>query len=206
MKYLFFSFCLFLSHVGHSQFLKGLKVGANYSRIQVNELSDGSTVSEGDAFLGYHAGILLRFHIGPLYIQPEAIFTSAGGEILVTPPSNQVVPDPYALEITYNKIDVPIMVGIRFAKTFRIQGGPVGSYFLTAEQENTATGAVLDILENYEHYTLGYQVGIGFDLGKYFIIDLRYEDNLSRYGDQVGIFKTDLRNNQILLSVGLILR
>lgn len=204
MKYLLITFGLLLSHTSFCQFVKGIKAGLSSSKIEVNEIIDGSIFKSSDAVLGYHAGIFGRIYMGPLFIQPEALFTSSGGKILVTPPSNQMTPpNPYTLEITYNKIDVPLLLGIRIAKFFRIQAGPTGSYLLSAEQKNTATGATLEILDHYKQFNIAYQAGLGLDIEN-FVIDIRYEDNLSEFGDQIYGFNTDQRNTQFLLSIGMI--
>lgn len=206
MKYLILFLGLIISHAGYGQFLTGIKAGLSSSRIEVDEIINGSVFKTGDAILGYHAGLFGRYNLGAIYLQPEAVFTSSGGEILVTPPSNQMAPpSPYTLEISYNKIDIPLLLGIRFARFFRIQAGPTGSILLSAEQTNNATGATMDILENYKQLTIAYQAGFGLDVGK-FIIDLKYEDNLSDFGDQIGGFNTDQRNSQILLSLGYIFK
>ncbi|CAN5600737.1 hypothetical protein BH23BAC1_BH23BAC1_09100 [soil metagenome] len=204
MRYFIVLVGLFISHTCFAQFVKGIKAGLSSSRIEVDEIINGSAFRTGDAILGYHAGLFGRYYLGALYIQPEAVFTTSGGEIEVTPPSNQMAPpSPYTLEISYNKIDIPLLLGIRFARFFRVQAGPTGSILLAAEQKNNATGATMDILDNYKQLTIAYQAGFGVDFGK-LVVDLKYEDNLSDFGDQVGGFNTDQRNSQILLSLGYI--
>jgi len=71
-----------------------------------------------------------------LCIQPKAVFTSSGGIIKITPPKDvSAVPNPHNLEMSNNKIDISILIGIRFAKLLRVQAGPTGSYLLSADQK-----------------------------------------------------------------------
>jgi hypothetical protein len=59
--------------------------------------------------------------------------------------------------------------------------------------------------EKFNTATVGYQAGIGLDAGR-LIVDLKYEGNLSEWDDEVSFFgesfSTDLRNTQIILSLG----
>ncbi|WP_373495477.1 porin family protein [Aquiflexum sp.] len=204
MRYLLIIVGLIIFQPGYGQLSKGIKAGLSASTIEINEIRDGSVFKGGESVTGYHAGVFARHNMGMFFIQPEIIFTSSGGKINVTPPQNSTtMPNPYDLEITYNKIDVPILVGIKIANLIRFQAGPTGSYLLSSEQKNSATGAITDVLANYNQFSVAYQAGVGLDLDK-FTLDLRFEDNLSDFGDKVGNFNTDQRNKQFLLSIGMI--
>ncbi len=204
MRYLLILVGLIIIQPSYGQFSKGIKAGLSASKIEINEIRDGSVFKGGESVTGYHAGVFGRYTMGMLFIQPEAIFTSSGGKINVIPPENPMaISNPYDLEISYNKIDVPILVGIRIANFLRIQAGPTGSYLLSSEQKNSATGAITDILANYNQFSVAYQAGVGLDIGK-LTLDLRYEDNLSDFGDKIGNLNTDQRNQQYLLSIGML--
>lgn len=204
MKFLLIIVGLTIFQPSYGQLIKGIKAGLSASKIEINEIRDGSLFKGGESVTGYHAGVFARQKMGMFFIQPELIFTSSGGKINVTPPpSSTTMPNPYDLEITYNKIDVPILLGIKIANFIRIQAGPTGSYLLSSEEKNSATGAITDILANYNQFSVAYQAGVGLDIGR-FTLDLRYEDNLSDFGDKIGNFNTDQRNQQYLLSIGMI--
>ena len=204
MKYLLFLLGFIIFQPSYSQLSKGIKVGMSASNIIVNENIDGSLFRGGESVTGYHVGVLARYKLGVFFIQPEALFTSSGGKINITPPQDvSVVPSPYNLEISYNKIDVPLLVGMRLVKLLRVQAGPTGSYLLSADQTNSASGAVSDIIANYKQFSIGYQAGVGLDLGK-LMLDLRYEDNAGKFRHKIGSFSTDQRNRQYLLSIGML--
>ena len=153
---------------------------------------DGETLSSGDATAGFHAGAFARISLGGIYIQPEALFTQAGGKIEL---DNGVFKD--IKEIEFNKLDVPVMVGKKFAGIFRLQAGPTVSILLDAEAE----GIEEEIKSGYENATIGYQAGLGVDLWN-LIVDVKYEGNLSAFGNSILGFDTDQRNNQWIVSVG----
>ncbi len=193
-------FALFFCSVSYAQFFSiGPRVGVSSSKLEIRD--NVQDVKEGDASFGFHAGLFARFSLSSLYIQPEVLFTSNGGEIEFEDGSgvgNQII------EYDYNKLDVPVMIGFKFAKFFRLQAGPVASLLLKADAKEG--GVTEDVKNNYNNATVGYQAGIGLDIGS-LILDLKYEGNLSSFGDDIRVggntFNTDLRHNQWLLSLGI---
>lgn len=191
--------------VTSAQFLRlGPKVGISSSKVQVDERFsyEGDQVSyeTGDAVLGFHIGMFGRVSIASFSIQPELLFTSAGGKIVVTEEGETSD----MRELKYNKVDFPIMVAKSFGKNFRIQVGPSFSFLLSDDARNVDLRDELS--QNYKDATVGYQAGIGLDLGD-LSIDLKYEGNLSKFGNSVTFggesFNTDMRTSQFILSVGL---
>jgi opacity protein-like surface antigen len=77
---------------------------------------------------------------------------------------------------------------------------------LLSDNIHNSTSTVSDVKENYQKATVGYQAGVGIDLGKTVIIDLKYEGNLGKFANSVNIgnqtFNTDLRSSQWILSMG----
>jgi len=194
-------------HAAQAQFFQiGLKGGVSSSKAQVDEAFsiDGGTFKyeTGKAKLGWHIGLYTRIQISKLYIQPELLFSSTGGEIEVT---GDGISTPELAEIDLNKLDVPVMVGFFLTKSFRIFAGPTFSYLISDDIKGT--DLISDIKQNYNSATIGYQAGLGFDISR-ITLDLKYEGNLSKLGDSVTIpginetFSTDLRNSQFIASVG----
>lgn len=181
-------------------FMIGPRLGISSSKVKIDEVKNSvNSVEEGDAHFGFHAGLFARVTLSSIYIQPEVLFTNNGGEIKFDDGAgNKIVK-----EYEFNKLDVPVMVGFKITDFFRIQAGPVASLLLKADAKEG--GVKEDVKSNYNNATLGYQAGIGLDIGS-ILIDLKYEGNLSKLGDDVEIanttFNTDMRNNQWLLSIG----
>ena len=185
---------LLMINITYGQFTLGPRVGLSASTVEFDPFAlNGETVSSGSATAGFHAGVFTRITLGLLYIQPEALFTQSGGEIEL---SENGVND--IREIEFNKLDFPVMVGTKFLKIFRIQAGPTLSMLLDADIE----GIEDDIKSGYNDATIGYQAGVGVDLWN-LVIDVKYEGNLSSFGDELFGFPTDQHNNQWIASVGI---
>ena len=152
-------------------------------------------VQEGDAEFGYQFGLFARFKLLGLYVQPEVLFTDTQSTISV----DQGGVDPNTVKLGFNKIDIPIMLGYKFGPV-RVNAGPSFSFLTDAEQEGL-TGAAQDVKDNYEDFTVGYQAGVGIDLLR-FIFDLKYEGNLSTFGESIGGFQTDQRQSQWIFGIG----
>ena len=185
-------FTLLIINQSYGQFTLGPRFGLSSSKLDFTSITGtDETISSGDATVGFHAGIFTRFNLGPVYIQPEALFTQSGGEIRLDGFSEDI------REIEFNKLDIPVMVGMKFARFLRVQAGPTLSILLDAK----ANGLDEEIKSGYESSTIGYQAGVGVDFWN-LIVDLKYEGNLSTFGNELFGFQTDQRNNQWIVSVG----
>ncbi|MFC2123409.1 porin family protein [Bacteroidota bacterium] len=190
-------------------FMLGLKGGVSSSTIQIDkafDLDQGGKINfqTGDAVLGWHAGLFSRISLGGLYIQPEALLTNTGGEIIISEDGSVAMPD--IANISLFKLDVPVMLGYKFGDTFRLYAGP--AYSMIIKEKTTSESSFAEQLKHsYSKGTLGYQAGLGFDISK-LLIDLKYENNLSALGESVTdpitgtTFNTDSRNAQLILSLG----
>ena len=183
----------------------GLRVGVNSSQVNADDLT--GTVSPtrkveveavDDAEFGYHLGLYSRLKIPiiGIYIQPEFLFTSAGGAFRTTVVENNVVVDRSTKDIKFSRIDIPIGIGYKFGPA-RLQVAPVASFVVNS------TSDAFDL--NFKDATWGYQVGVGLDIWK-FLLDLKYEGSFSDLSDKATLFGTDFnldsRASQFIVSVG----
>lgn len=193
----------------NAQFFQvGAKAGISASDIKVDAIFSGSNGEEsvfyksGDAVLGWHLGLYSRIKISRFFLQPELLYSSTGGKIKI---SNDGVDFPGINEIKLNKLDIPILAGWTFGKSFRVYAGPSFSYLISGKSTFQYTKDVFK--QDFTKGTIGYQAGIGFDISTV-SVDLKYEGNLSAVGKSVSIpgtdisFDTDLRNPQLILSMG----
>jgi hypothetical protein len=187
MKKLFVTlFCLaFIGSIQAQDFSIGPKVGVSQGNVRV----DGNDFSTSGGRMGYHIGGFLRMGGNMFFIQPEVLYTNTGGEIEERTGTGTV-----SYEATFNRLDVPVMLGLRFAEVFRVQAGPVASFLLSSDWDGNP-----DV--DFNSTTIGYQAGIGLDIAN-LIIDLKYEGPLGNTADRIAGFNTDLRQNQIILSLG----
>ncbi len=100
------------------------------------------------------------------------------------------------------RMDVPVLVGVKLG-TFRLGLGPVGSIIVSDQSDLTDITGYEATLKSA---TFGYQLGAGLDIWK-LGIDLRYEGNLTKLGDQLDIgghtINLDNRVRQIIISLAI---
>ena len=195
-----------LSPVLQAQFLKfGVCAGLSSSNVNFSDVKNvvsGTThynIVAANATVGYHFGLFGRIKVAALFIQPELLFTSSGGQVKI-----QEAGKPDVLKNqTFNNIEIPVLAGLKFGPA-RIEAGPVAS-FLLSQKSNflDATAYTAD----FKKATIGYQAGVGLDFFKTVTIDLKYEGSLSRLGSGITVnnisYPFSSRNSQLILSVGL---
>jgi hypothetical protein len=165
----FFLFLLLTTAVSAQPlFDAGIKAGINNSKVTVN-LSDYST----ESIVKSHIGAFARIGWGRIYIQPEAYFSSKGGEL-----ENPTVLD-MLTKFDFGNLDVPLLLGAKVVDgenaNVRIMAGPVFSFLTSSDVE----GDDLISPDYYKNNYYGYQYGLGFDIGSLFI-DARMEHGANR--------------------------
>jgi hypothetical protein len=193
MKKLGFTLALvMISFVGFSQnFSVGPKIGMSSSKLDLKE----KNYVPGDAEFGYHVGAFARIGGIGFFVQPEVLFTQTKGTYSFSSSSGST---PSQLKANFNRLDMPVMMGMRMMKIFRIQAGPIASFDINSGLKNSL-GA--DQKVDFKKATFGYQAGVGLDIGN-FIVDAKYESSLGNVIDNVAGFNTDQRLAQWILSVG----
>ncbi|SIS82268.1 porin family protein [Belliella pelovolcani] len=184
---LLFSF-LMISTLKAQDFSIGPKFGVSQANIKVN----GDGFASGEDKMGYHIGAFVRMGGASIFVQPEFLYTNTGG-FIVDENNNATI------ETNFNRLDIPMMVGFKLAKFFRVQAGPIASILLDQSFGENPIAATQNI--EYRNSTIGYQAGIGLDLGN-LILDAKYESSLNRIAGSVAGFQTDQRQTQLVLSAG----
>ncbi len=195
MKKLIFAFLfVFFAMEGFAQnFGFGIKAGLSSTKIDFKS----DQFIPYDAQTGYHVGVFGRFGAAGFFVQPEVLFTQTSGKFGINlPPFSSQNPDNY--EATFNRLDVPVMVGFRMLKVIRLMAGPIASFNINSELKD-AGDTVKDV--DFNNATLGYQAGLGVDIGN-LSIEGKYEGGLSSFTDEIGGYASDNRLNQWVLSIG----
>lgn len=166
-------------------FRLGLRAGVSSTNLETENLfssenSNNFQLAIENANYGYHVGLFARMG-RKLYLQPEILFNSNSIDYKYTDLSNGETVSSILKE-KYQYVDIPLMVGAKLG-FFRIQGGAVGHIFLNSDTELTA---IQEFTQNFKDLTLGWQAGIGLDLGR-FLIDLKYEGNFNHAGEHIVI-------------------
>ncbi len=151
--------------------------GATVANIEA-ATADGSTTI-GDKFeqanISTQAGVFARLKILGFYIQPEVTVSSL------------------------KDLDIPVLFGTKLGP-LRAMAGPYVRMAFDREAIND-NGARESMLQTARY---GYQAGLGLDVGKRILIDLRYEGTFA--GNSIDVLGTnrpfDTGDPQILLSIG----
>ena len=172
----------------------GIKAGLSSTQVDF----EGEQLVPSDAQLGYHVGVFARFGGVGFFVQPEVLFTQTTGKFkLESPPISSISSTLSLYEAKFNRLDVPVMAGFRLLKIIRIMAGPIASFNIDSSLKDAGT-----TIQNtdFKKATLGYQTGVGVDLGS-LSIEGKYEGGLSKFTENVGSYTADNRLNQWVLSV-----
>ncbi|WP_114751680.1 porin family protein [Pleomorphovibrio marinus] len=189
--YLLFLALILSTLQGYAQeFSIGPKLGVSQGNINVS----GSDFSSADSKLGYHVGLFARLGGSRIFLQPEVLYTNTGGDFQQDHGASSI-----NYSASFDRLDVPLIFGFKFAEFFRVQAGPALSFLLDSSLESDDPGFTGP---DYNTSTVGYQAGIGFDIAN-MILDLKYEGALGKHAESVAGFPTDQRQNQLILSLGI---
>lgn len=170
----------------------GIKGGLSYNANGDYFQSISDNAKSPDRNVGYHFGLFGKIG-NKLYLRPEVVYSSTKSDY-----DN----DSFKMQ----KIDAPILVGIKVLGPISVFAGPSFQYILDSEFE----GVSIDDIEN--DFTVGANFGIGLNFKKVGI-DLRYErgfsDNEANFINNNIIdtptSRLDTRPDQLILSLSLIL-
>ncbi|WP_242121436.1 outer membrane beta-barrel protein [Aestuariivivens sediminicola] len=169
----------------------GFKGGLNYNANGKYFESISTSAKNPDRNIGYHLGIFGKIG-NKVYFKPELMYTSTKSDY-----DN----DTFKME----KLDAPLLVGIKVLGPISVFGGPAFQYILDTEYD----GISIKDIEN--DFTLGLNFGIGFNI-KRVGIDLRYERGFNNNEAQFFIDelstdpgRLDTRPDQLILSLSFIL-
>ena len=184
--------------ISNAQFLNfGIKGGINGNengkmRIDFEEFEEKLKSHQEP---GYHFGVFSEIKIPIFYIRPELIYTHTESSYKL---------DGDSADLSINKIDVPILVGIKILGFGRIFAGPSFQYIIDSDLD------VDDLKEiNSDDFGTNVQIGVGLELGR-IGADIRWEQGLSdleaeykskfdsNYNDKV---RVDTSPQQVIFSV-----
>ncbi|HLV38018.1 outer membrane beta-barrel protein [Xanthomarina sp.] len=194
-KALFISLaCLLITTFSQAQNATGFgfKGGVNYNANGDYFESINSNAEHPERNIGYHFGIFGKIG-GKIYAKPELVYTSTTSDYSTG-------------SFKMQKLDAPLLVGVRFFHMFNVFAGPSFQYILDSEFEG------VNITNIKNDFTVGLNFGVGVSFNK-IGIDLRYERGFS---DNEASFinnnvtpaaesRIDTRPDQLILSLSFIL-
>lgn len=141
----------------------GIKVGGSLTRLSLS----GTSANIPKQNLDPHIGLMYRYRLHRLVLQPEAILAIKGGSFQV----EQTGGTRQTINNTYTYLSVPILFGYIPTEGLTIQAGPEFSYALNAGASNgpganNDIGAVLgvhyDFLDMLDKFSLHLRYIYGF--------------------------------------------
>ncbi len=182
------------SNLSAQEFAFGPKFGISSTKVDFEK----DNFIPGDAQTGYHVGLFTRLSFGGFFMQPEVLYTKTNGTFQINSPQPGGGSGNNTFTQDFNRLDIPVMLGLKLFNFFRLQAGPIASIDINSDL-NDATNTIKNV--DYKKATLGYQAGIGLDIGN-LIIDAKYESSLSTITESIAGLSTDQRINQFVLSAG----
>ncbi len=178
----------------------GVKGGVNYAQSVILQVvsTNGINVNEvqNEKGMGLVFGGFARASFGKIIFQPEILFSEDQQLVTLADADVQNMDLGDFLTLNVDKMDIPLIIGYRAFNTIRLMGGPVFSHVQVDAN---------DPLFQFDNLTMGYQAGIGFDIGK-ISADARYEGNLSKFKDQFdtenGAIEVDSRKSLFQFTLG----
>lgn len=168
----------------------GFKAGLNYNANGNYFESINANAENPDRNIGFHFGVFGK--IGEeLYLKPELVYTNT---------KSDYTNDSFKMQ----KIDAPILVGLKVLGPISVFGGPSFQYILDSEFE----GISINDIDN--DLSVGLNFGIGLNLNK-IGIDLRYERGFSNNeasflnNNNIDTSRLDTRPDQLIVSLSFIL-
>lgn len=179
---LFAILCFASNTFAQKGFQLGIKGGVTFNQIYSDAGSLSKNVSQSyDTKTGYVAGIWGRFG-DKIYLQPELLLAQKGGTI-ETQNLGKV-------KFNYSNLDVPVLVGFKVLKIFRVNAGPVATFKLSEDQK--LKDALKDLTSNdqaIKNASFGYQLGVGVKI-------LGINLDLRKVGSLSEISALNMSNNQ----------
>ena len=146
---------------------------------------------------GGDIGVYGRAMFAGFYVQPEVMFHRTNKQVSFDNPDPS---ESDKIEVSYSRLNIPILIGQRFFKVVRYSVGPVGTLNLGGESQ---AGSVDNI--SYKDFNVALQAGLGADIWK-LRIDAKYQLSFSDVTDKVTVndesVGTSNYGNFFLLEVG----
>ena len=167
----------------------GIKAGLNYGGNGDYFQSISNNFDNPDQNIGFHFGVFGKLG-NKLYFRPELVYTKTKS-------------DYDGGDFDMQKLDLPLLVGIKVLGPVNVFAGPSLQYIL--DTDDGFSGLNISDIDN--DFSVGLNFGIGLNLNR-LGIDLRYErgfsDNEATFIDNnniISLDRLDTRPEQLILSL-----
>lgn len=151
----------------------------NYDgQILKDNLTQSYETRKGSVF-GVYSRFGRKFYFGPeLYVATKGGTIDLAKTDINNPSATKIT---QAIRVSYTNIDLPLLVGYRMLKIFRVSAGPVASLNVGSNQnlsEALKFYSNNNIGDTFNKASYSYQIGAGLDLRK-LGLDVRHEGSIS---------------------------
>lgn len=189
------AFFSLLSTAAFAQIEFGLKAGLATEALQEQRFDLSQTGREdlalalSDASYGFQFGALLRVPFSDRFgVQTEVTLNTASNRFSFDDPSQNGT---QIFRERYTDVNVPVMASWKVA-FLSINAGPVGHFKVSSASDLVdAEGRE----RAFDSFNLGYTLGGAIDIGP-ITVDVRYDGNFSRYGEDFAIAGENFRVDQ----------
>lgn len=163
-----------------------IKAGVNFANMNFEEDDPNIEDLARNGSVGFTGGLVFMLPIGDVFaIQPELLFSQKGAESSYT-----VLGQTFTSKLTYNYIDVPLLLRLSLGDTYGeglglyVNGGGYVGYALNGKNKysnpltNGETDITFDEVDDQRRVDFGVALGAGVTLGNLFF-DLRYNHGIN---------------------------
>lgn len=188
---LLITFCFLATFTFAQETMTGLKGGANFSNLYVDDVDDENMK------IGFNAGVFHRtqftYNFG---IQPELLFSQKGSELHY---DGSLFTGSGSYKFNLNYLELPVLFVASFG-SFNIHAGPYAAFLIGAKIKDVDDdGDINDIEEldrdDFNTFDVGLSGGIGFDFPGG-IFGLRYNYGFNEIGDEGTVAGTATKNSK----------
>jgi len=145
------------SNVNAQSLKAGVTAGASTGSVKISEIPEGlGNVIKGDNIMGINAGVFAKLYISSLYVSPQLLVNYRHGTVNVFQDEISKQEKSFTME----KLEIPVLIGLRIIGPLCIEAGPVYNYIL---HSTTNFG---DDEVQLKKDGMGYRAGINFDFGR----------------------------------------
>ena len=177
---------IIMAYTAESQIKFGVRGAVVTSTIEADRIqtTNYSVESINDSKIGFQIGVISQIQIQRFFLQPELLLSTSGGAVRVIDLRNN---NSQIKDQRFTKIDIPVLVGGKMGP-IRLGVGPVATMVIKSKSE---LSDIDEFNDKFRKATFGYQAGVGLDIWK-LALDIKYEGNLSRMGDNLTIAGQEL--------------